>query len=151
MPLRRFAFLVPALLLLLTAGAAHAQATRRDPGAVAPSDAVEQFLALGKQKRYLDMGWVFGTAEGPVINRDDHGQVERRMYALAAVLDSESHTILSAEPIPGSVGAQVRLMVQIRQRGRSYRVPFTTIRGPGGRWFVEVIDVEAVTNPTTGR
>ena len=151
MLLRRLAFVVPALLLFLAAGAAEAQGGRRSPGAAAPSEAVEQFLALGKQKRYLDMGWLFGTTEGPIINRDPHPQVERRMYALASVLEADSHEVLSEEPIPGSVGSQVRLVVRIRQRGHDYSVPFTTIRGPGGRWFVEVVDVEAVTNPPSMR
>jgi hypothetical protein len=145
--LRRIAFVVPALLLLVAADVAAAQANRRNPGATAPVEAVEQFLQLGRQKRYLDMGWLFGTSEGPVLNRDPQGDVERRMYALASVLESDTHAVLSEEPIPGSIGSQVRLVVQIRQRGQQFRVPFTTVRGPDGRWFVEIIGVEAVTNP----
>lgn len=140
-------------LLLLAAGQAASQSRsagappRGGAGGAEPSTTVEQFLRLAGRKQYLDMGWLFGTREGPVIQRDGRPDVERRMYALASVLENERFVIRDETPIPGSVGEAVRLTVQIRNRGRTLDVPFVTVRGPGGRWFVEQIDVQAVTAP----
>ena len=116
------------------------------PGGVASTAAVERFLQLARDKDYVQMGWVFGTEEGPVIARDPIGDVERRMYALADVLQHEAVTVGSPTPVPGRIGAAESFQVQIRRGGNQYRVPMVVVRGPDRRWFVEQVDVEAVTN-----
>jgi hypothetical protein len=35
---------------------------------------------------------------------------------------------------------------RIVQRGEPIVVPFVTVQGPGGRWLVERVDLEAVTD-----
>jgi hypothetical protein len=96
-------------------------------------------------KEYVQMGWIFGTAQGPLIRRDRPQEVERRMYALATVLEHSTFTAEGENPVPGRAGAAVQIPVRMVQRGRQYVVPFTAVRGPEGRWFVEQIGVEAVT------
>lgn len=152
---RRLVSLLPlALLLVLPAcggGAASSggavSAPRAGAGASAPSAAVEQFLRLAGRKQYLEMGWVFGTAAGPVMQRDPARDVERRMYGLASVLENTGFTILNEQPIPGTVGQGVRLTAQIRKGNQGFNVPFTTVKGPGERWFVETVGLEAITAP----
>lgn len=151
---RRLVALLPVLVLVALAacgGGRQASASRAMPqgsaGASAPSAAVEQLLRLAARKQYLEMGNVFGTVEGPVSGRDAPRDVERRMYGLATVLENNGFTILDEAPIPGTVGQGVRLTVQLRKGDRNVSVPFTTVRGPADRWFVETVDVERITAP----
>lgn len=117
------------------------------PGAVAPAAAVERFLQLAQAKEYYQMGYLFGTAEGSVIGRDPDAQVERRMYGIGSVLRHDRYTLGGESPVPGSMGARVRVTAELHRGERSYAVPFVTVRGPSGRWFVEEVGLEAVTNP----
>lgn len=91
------------------------------------------------------MGWIFGTAQGPLLRRDPPADVERRMYALATVLEHTRFAVQAGNPVPGRAGTAVQLPVRLVQRGREYTVPFTAVRGPQGRWFIEQIGVEAIT------
>lgn len=145
--LPRLRRLLPLAVLLLVSACASAAppAPQGTPGAPAPSAAVERFLRLSQDKDYVQMGWLFGTAEGPVMRRDPGPDVERRMYALATVLQNQGYTIRGEEPIPGRIGTAVRVNVQLQQGNRRPEVPFVAVRGPDSRWFVEQVAVEAIT------
>lgn len=140
--------LIPFALVLLLAACASggAPAPKSTPGAPASSAAVERFLRLAQDKDYGEMGWLFGTAQGSIMRRDRAGDVEKRMYALATVLQNNGYTIRGEEPIPGRTGGAVRVTVQLQQGNRRPDVPFTVVRGPDSRWFVEQVGVEAVTS-----
>ena len=45
---------------------------------------------------------------------------------------------------------QVQETVQIRRGQRTVTVPFTVVQGPGGRWLVEVVDLEAAMDVRRG-
>jgi hypothetical protein len=114
-------------------------------GAPAAPAAVERFLQLAAERDYAGMGWVFGTADGPIMERDPAGQVEQRMYAIASLLDYDSFVVGSGSPVPGRTGDALRFNVVISRGGRTIDVPFTTVNG-GGRWFVEQVGVESITD-----
>ena len=80
------------------------------------------------------------------MRRDPASDVEKRMYALATVLQNQGYTIRGEEPIPGRIGAAVRVNVQLQQGNRRPEVPFVAVRGPDARWFVEQVAVEAITS-----
>jgi len=134
-----------ALLLLATACGTTLGKPASGPGGEQPSDAVERFLQSAAAPDYLEMGWVFGTNKGPIIQRDPPREVERRMYALATILENEGHTIRSQSPVPGRIGGAIQVDVALKQRGRDIVVPFTVVRGPGHRWFIEQIKLEVLT------
>jgi hypothetical protein len=138
-----------AAVLALAACAPALRTPAAGPGAAAPAAAVERFLLLvgdrENNERYLEMGWVFGTDRGPVIRRDPAADVERRMFAIATVLEHERFAVRSQAPVPGRVGNAIVVDVALTQRGREYVVPFTTVRGPGERWFVEQVRLESIT------
>lgn len=133
------------LLLLIAACTQTAPPPQSTPGAPAAPAAVERFLQLANEKNYAEMGWMFGTREGSIFRRDPAADVERRMYALATVLQHQSAEIREQTSVAGRGADAVRLTVQLVSRGRTHRVPFTAVRGPEGRWFVEEIGVEAIT------
>ncbi|HEV2147252.1 MAG TPA: hypothetical protein VGR37_07600 [Longimicrobiaceae bacterium] len=148
----RLPLLLPlAALLLAACASARPPAPRSTPGAPAPSAAVERFLQLAAEKDYAEMGYIFGTEKGAVMYRDPPGQVERRMYGIANVLQNEGYTIRGEEPIPGRMGSAVRVTAQLRQGNRRPDVPFVVVRGPDSRWFLEQVGLEAVTSPTPAR
>jgi hypothetical protein len=134
------------LFILLSAACARsAPVPQSAPGGPAPSASVERFMRLAAEKNYAEMGWVFGTAEGSVYRRDKAADVERRMYALGSVLRHDRFEIRDEAQVPGRAGGAVRMTVRLTDGPRQHSVPITTVRGPDGRWFVEAVDVEAVT------
>jgi hypothetical protein len=135
------------LLFLAALGACAGGLRPPASGAGAPvaEAAVERFLQLAGEQEYLQMGWYFGTAEGPVNGRDEPSNVEKRMYALASVLQNNGYVIGAGSPVPGRVGAAQQFPVRLMQNGQQRQVPFTVVRGPGERWLVEQIDVQALT------
>ncbi len=148
MQLRRILALVPALLLLAACGGAGGRtaspAPQGAPGGTAPSAAVERFLRLASEKSYAQMGYVFGTREGPISGRDPGPQVERRMFALAGLLENQRFVIRGEQPVPGRSNEAVDVDVVLTQRDAVRSVPFTVVRS-GDRWFIEKIDLERIT------
>jgi len=133
------------LLLTLSACATYVPRSEGLPGAPAAQAAVEEFLLVAANKDYVQMGWIFGTMEGAIIERDPLPEVERRMYAIANVLTHTSFTIDEQRVVPGRIGEAIRFDVRLIRGVREYLVPFTVVQGPEGRWFVEQVDLEAVT------
>ncbi|MEX2569926.1 MAG: hypothetical protein WD737_01375 [Gemmatimonadota bacterium] len=114
-------------------------------GAPAATAAVERFLQLAAERDYSGMGWIFGTAEGPILDRDPVPQVEQRMYALASLLEHDGFVIGEGLPVPGRMVDALRFQVLLSNRGENFQVPFTVVQGAQDRWFVEQIGVEAIT------
>jgi hypothetical protein len=110
--------------------------------AMAPAAAVEQFLGLATQQRFTEMGYVFGTARGPLAEQQEPGRVTRRMQAIAHVLRHDTFAMTGVMPMPGRPEAR-RVTVQLRRGRGAVEVPFTVVEGPGGRWLVEAVDLEA--------
>lgn len=138
--------LVLCTLVIFAACGGRVAAPAGGAGAPAPGPAVERFLELAGEQEYLQMGWFFGTAEGSVMQRDSPSDVEKRMYALATLLRNEGFAIGNGVSVPGRVGAAQVFNVQLTRSGRQLAVPMTVVRGPDGRWLVEQVEVQAVTN-----
>ncbi len=75
--------------------------------------------------------WVFGTEAGPVLRQWPRAEVEKRMYALASVLQHDSFVLGRETPVPGRIGAAVRFPAEITGQGRTYVVPLVTVPRPG--------------------
>ena len=112
-------------------------------GAPAPASAVEQFIGLAGQQKYVEMGYVFGNVRGPIAERQAPQRVARRMEALATLLRNDGYSILGVVPVAARPEARA-VTVQLRRGRRNTEVPFTVVQGPGGRWLVEVVDVQAL-------
>lgn len=110
--------------------------------AMAPATAVEQFIGFAAQQRYTEMGYVFGTARGPLAQQQAPERVNRRMQAIATVLRHDTYTITGVTPYPGRAEAR-QVLVQLRRGQNTGAVPFVVVQGPGDRWLVEFVDVEA--------
>jgi hypothetical protein len=143
---RRFRWIGSMVVLLALAACAPRLAPPGGgEGGPAPPAAVERFLQLAAAKDYRGMGWVFGTADGPIMRLESPNLAEQRMFGLAVVLEHDGFVVGNGSAIPGRTRDAMRFDVAITRGTQSYRVPFTVVRGPQDRWFVEVIDIEAIT------
>jgi hypothetical protein len=141
--------LAACVLALAACGGGTAPAAAPAPTgivATAPASAVEQFLGFAGQGRYVEMGHVFGTARGPISEQQEPARVARRMEALATVLRHDEYSMTGVTPISGRPEAR-RVTVLLRQGRQQVEVPFVVVQAPGGRWLVEVVDVEAAMEP----
>jgi hypothetical protein len=132
--------------LLLSGCAVRSAPPAGGPGAALAPAAIERFLDLARERDYVQMGWVFGNQQGPIVRQHPEGEVEKRMYALAHVLQNDTYVIGRESAVPGRLGNAVRYDVTLTRGNRTVDVPIVVVRGPDSRWFVELIDVEAVTN-----
>jgi hypothetical protein len=113
------------------------------PGAGTPSGAVESFLEAARAADVPAMSRLFGTAGGPITEREGADAVEKRMRALACYLTHDSSRIL--ENVPG-VGQGRAIAVELKQRELTRRTRFSVVPGPGGRWFVEQFDINTLSD-----
>lgn len=122
---------------------------------VAPQLAVETFLRAAncvasercgsKPQDLATMCRLFGTKDGSVLNVDSRDQVEKRMYALASLLQSDDYQVVGQNIVPGRVGEALDLMVRLSQNGKQYTVPVTVVHDRAGNWLVERIDMAPLT------
>ncbi|MBI4409763.1 MAG: hypothetical protein HY561_08655 [Gemmatimonadetes bacterium] len=151
-------------LLALATTACVTRTTSAPDGArgspVTPALIVERFLnaansvaqlsaAGGSSDRVVreleTMGRLFGTREGPILERDPRADVERRMYLIANVLRHDDYTLAGERPVPGRTGAAIEVVVRLTMGERQVDVPFTLVRTGGDAWLVEQIDLQRIT------
>lgn len=125
-----------------TAGGVAAAA---QPGGTSSSQAVEGFLRAAQTTDARAMSGYFGTRAGPTTVRDPATDVEKRMISLACYLQHDASRVLGDVPGVGEAGERT-VTVELRQRDLARQTRFTTVTGPGGRWFVQAFDIDAVSD-----
>ena len=110
-------------------------------GGATPRGAVEDFLAAVRGQDLQAMSVVFGTSRGPSRDNMDREQLDKRLIILQCYFFHDKSRILGESP--GEGGHRV-FTVELT-RGRLTRTPrFYTIQGPGGRWFVDDMEIAVV-------
>jgi len=111
------------------------------PGAESPRAAVEQFLTAVHGQDIQAMGVLFGTTRGPSRDNMDREELEKRLVILQCYFDHDKFRILGE-----TVGdAGHRIVTAELTRGANTRTPrFYAIQGPGGRWYVDNMEIAAV-------
>ena len=121
-------------------------------GAASAQLAVDQFLKAAKAGDLQAISTVWGTKDGPARETMDRTQMEKRVTILACYLNNDSARILGE--MPGSQGHR-ELRVELKKGNLTRQTTFYTIAGPGGRWYVENVDLASVRdfcgNPGTSR
>jgi len=126
-------------------GAGGAASQPGAPGSPTSSGAVTAFLAAAQSADARTMSAYFGTRAGPTTTRDPAADVEKRMIALACYLQHDGARVLG--DVPGVADAGDRTVaVELRQRELVRQTRFTVVPGPGGRWFVQAFDIDAVSD-----
>lgn len=112
--------------------------------------ALDMFLASAKAQDLEAMSRVWGTARGPVRDEMDRQERERRQLVIMCYVNHDSYRVLSETP-----GESERTLSVELTRGDLRRTTnFVTVRGPGGRWFLQEAQIQPLTDfcrtpPTT--
>ena len=131
-------------LVFLAACASGPQTVRNDgsmTGAAAPQLAVDHFLKGANAKDIQAMGTVFGTKNGPARETMDRTELEKREVILACYFNTDSYRLL------GETSGQADhrdVRVELKKNNLTRQTTFYTIQGPGGRWYVDNMDIAAV-------
>ena len=117
-------------------------------GAPTTEMAVRGFLDGANAEDYSQMSDLFGTDEGAAVERFGVTDVERRMIFLSALLKHQSYNLQQANLAqlgPDRVRWEARLE---GTRKGTVVVPVITVPDATGRWFVERLNVDALTAST---
>jgi hypothetical protein len=121
-------------------------------GGASPQLAVDQFLAAVKLRDLQAMSTVFGTNNGPARETMDRSELEKREIILACYFNNDSYRILGER---SGQGGHREVSVELKKGNLIRTTTFYAIRGPGGRWYIDNMDIAAVRdfcgNPGTSR
>ncbi len=155
------------LALVLAGCASSGPPTPRMAGGQ-PVVSVERFLQAANTGDLEAMARIFGTSAGPVAERLGNpvscglrrmgswirisercttwAEVELRMNAIALVLRHDVYRMRNEAPVPGRQRPTVRVGVDLEQGVNRYPdVPFVVVQARDGRWLVEQIGLERIT------
>jgi hypothetical protein len=110
-------------------------------GAQTPRLAVEQFLRAARAEDIQAMGVVWGSSRGPARDTMERTELERRGIILQCFVAHDSFRVVGETP--GEGGRRVFGVVLVRG-ARSRQTSLYTIAGPGGRWYVENVDLASI-------
>jgi hypothetical protein len=133
-------------IVVLGAAACHTappstSAANNSPGAASSVAAVERFFGAVHAQDLQAMSQVWGTSKGAARDNMDRAELEKREVILQCYFNYDTFRVLNESPT-----SEVRRMVRVElQRGGRTRTPVIyTVMGPGGRWYVENLDIAAV-------
>jgi len=141
------------LLLTACSSATHNVANSGQlTGGASAQLAVDQFLRAVKARDLQAMSTVFGTNNGPARETMDRTELEKREIILACYFNNDSYRILGERS--GQSGHR-EVSVELKKGAMNRQSTFYAIQGPGGRWYVDNMDIAAVRdfcgNPGTSR
>lgn len=162
--------LIVLTLAVVSTGCATTRMQADPMMSVAPGMSVESFLQAANAHDYATMANIFGTQDGPVgdtggsfgcafkkmgswVGLGDSCEqihnVELRMSAIAQLLRHEDYQLAGDTPVPGRRIPTRQLAVNLTRDGRNIDgVPFTLVQSGEGRWLVETIGLERITETT---
>lgn len=164
----------PALLLAvilslgLTACATSTTVPANRMAGVAPMLSVERFLQAANTNDLDAMTRIFGTSSGAMADRlggplgcgfkrigswigvsercENRQNLELRMNAIALILRHNDYRIRGERDVPGRTSPTTRVGVDLVQGSTTHSdVPFVVVRTRDGRWLIEQIGLEQVT------
>lgn len=133
--------IVAGLLLLAACSSATRGSNGQLTGGASPQLATDQFLKAVHAGDLQAMSTVFGTKNGPARETMDRTELEKRETILACYFNHDTYRVLGE-----SSGQTDHRDVHVElHKGNLIRLTtFYTIRGPGGRWYVDNMDIAGV-------
>jgi hypothetical protein len=86
------------------------------------------------------MATAWGTARGPARDQMDRETLEKRLIVIQCMLSHDSWSFVEDSPRL-QTGGRHEYRVEVRKKGSRATTSFTTVPGPGSRWYVEIVDV----------
>lgn len=110
-----------------------------EAGASTPRGAVDRFLETIKQQDIQATAMVWGTAKGAARDQMEREYQEKAIIIMQCYLAHDSYRVLN--DAPGEDGKRI-LQVALTNAQRERTAPFTVVKGPRDRWFVEYVPLE---------
>lgn len=110
-------------------------------GAASARESVETFMTAVKAQDLQTMAAVWGNSRGPAREQFDREQLEKRLIVIQCKLDHEQWAF-AADRARLISGGRQDFQVRLRQKQVEATTSFTTIQGPTGRWYVEIVDLD---------
>jgi hypothetical protein len=152
------------LLTALVVSTACTTVVQQGAGAgVVAQLSLERFLEASNSRDLPTMGRLFGTADGPIMDTGStfgcmfkkigswfggsscvpKREVEVRLAAISDIVRFEDYRVTREETEAGRMAEARRIWVNFTVNGGQVTdVPFVVVKGPGGQWFVEEIDLQ---------
>lgn len=87
------------------------------------------------------MSLIFGTSRGPSLENMSREELERRLVILQCYFDHDKFRILGESP--GEGGHKI-VEVALTKLTITRTPSFYAVPGPGGRWYVDNMEIAAV-------
>jgi hypothetical protein len=131
---------------ILTLGACSTAYTRpgplETPGGFTAEHSVERFLKAAQTNNYIEMGYIFGTSRGAVMERNKPVDVERWMYVISNLMQHERYEIRTQAPTLGTRGNSIDFVIRLHHHNRVFDVPMRAVQARQNQWFIEHIAME---------
>ncbi|WP_411280825.1 hypothetical protein [Gemmatimonas sp.] len=109
-------------------------------GAATGKVAVEGFLRAVKAQDLQTMSAIWGTVKGAARDQMKREDLEKRLIIMQCTLTHDRWVFLEDRPRLQTGGRQ-EFQIELTQGPRSAKTSIVTVSGPGGRWFVEDINL----------
>jgi hypothetical protein len=110
-------------------------------GAPSAQLAVDEFLKAVNAKDLQAMSTVFGTKDGPARETMDRTELEKREVILACYFAHDSARVLGES---AGLGGHREVRIELKKGNLTRETTFYAIKGPGGRWYVDNMDIASV-------
>jgi hypothetical protein len=125
--------------LALLAACRPAAVGAPEPGASSSTRGVEQLLIAARAQDLQALSAVWGNDEGPVRDRVERQELERRLLIMMCHLRHDESRI---GPVQAGEGGRTIHPVELKQGATEAVSNFTLVRNKeSGRWFVEDFDM----------
>jgi hypothetical protein len=128
------------LVLLAAAACGHGPGPGTAlPGAVAPRQAVIDFLGAVKAQDLQAMSAVWGSEKGPARDQLPRTQLDQRLIIMQGCYAHDRYQIL--DETAGTSGRRI-VRVSLVRGSRTKTTSFSAVPGPSKRYFVSVEDAD---------
>ena len=143
--------LIVSLLLAVVAGCHSAPRSAapapvlsgNQTGAADPQAAVRGFMTAVKNQDLQMISAFWGSADGPARELGAPGDLQKRELIMMCYLKHDRYDI--AGDAPNTRGGRT-FVVSVTYKDLTRTTNFQLIQGPGGRWYVENVDVQKLSD-----
>ena len=112
-----------------------------ETGGATPRLAVQGFLDAIRAQDIQAMSVLFGTSRGPARDNMNRDELEKRLVILQCYFNHDKSRFL--QETQGPSGHRV-VEYELTRGGLSRSPSFYAIQGPGGRWYIDNMEIAAV-------
>ena len=109
-------------------------------GAASSRAAVESFMVAVKSSDLQAMSGVWGTRKGPARDLMKREELEKRLVVMQCLLMHDKWQFVEDAPRLQTGGHQ-QWQIELTRKSSVAKTTVATVPGPGGRWFLEDVDV----------